>query len=317
MSAGTFFIVNSIDPSRTISLRHRFVADMNRRFFRLLSDIREAVVQLDVFGLSTPQRLAFNASGLHPGQFNFPRNDRKVEEFVGWLAGKNEEYILSGGAAGIRAIGDISGDASKARSSWMKAYLDSAYQTGIRRARQELKKLGVEIDDGSLGGNPIRVAFNSPVHVDRVGLIYTRAYTSLKSITTEMESAISDVLALSLAEGRNPREIARTLDKTITGSGETLSIVDSLGRRIPSRRRAEMLARTEVIRAHHAANMGEYRSANALGIKVLAEHLTAGDGRVCPICAPKNGVKYTLDEAEYIIPVHPQCRCVAIPYIQE
>jgi SPP1 gp7 family putative phage head morphogenesis protein len=108
------------------------------------------------------------------------------------------------------------------------------------------------------------------------------------------------------------------LDRVITGDGGgDFGIVDSLGRRIPSRRRAEILARTETIRAHHAANMGEYRAAGALGITVLAEHLTAGDDRVCPQCAPLQGKRYELDEAEYMIPVHPQCRCVAIPYIPE
>lgn len=321
LQQGTFFLVHSIDPTRTITLRHRFVQDIDRRFGQLTKDITEALVDVDALGLTFPSprpALPFtNASGLSTRQFDFPRNDQKVTAFVEWLKKKNEEYLLSAGRSGLRTIGQISANPSAARASWMSTYLDSGYQQGIRRARQELKKQGVQIDDGQLGGDPITVAFNGPVHADRIGLIYTRAYSSLQGITSAMESTVSDVLAMGLADGRGPREIARQLNKAITGMGESMDLVDSLGRFVPAKRRAEILARTEVIRAHHSANIGEYKSAGALGITIMAEHLTAGDSRVCPICAPLNGKKYNLSEAENMIPVHPQCRCVAIPYIVE
>jgi len=316
----SLFLTNSIDPTRTITLRNKFVAEMRNRFASLMIDIRQAIVELDVFGLVEETRVTVNASGLSSKQYDFPRNDQKVEAFVKWLKAKNEEYFFTDGKQGLRMAFDlISSDPNSARSTWMKLYIDSAYQQGIRRARQELRKKGIEIDEGQLGGEPIVSAFNGPVHADRVGLIYTRAYSSLQGITAEMESVVSDVLAMGLADGRGPREIARLLDKAITGDGtpSDLSIIDSLGRKIPSRRRAEILARTEIIRAHHSANIGEYKAAGILGINVQVEWLTAGDSRVCPKCAPLNGKLFSIDDAEYIIPAHPQCRCVALPYIPE
>lgn len=314
---GVFFLVNSIDPTKTITLRQRFVKEMRQRFTLLMRDINTAIIDLDVLAiLPSSNILFFNAVNLTTRQFNFPLSDQRIEAFVNWLREKNKEYILSGKRTGIQIITDrLSSNPSEARASWMNSYIDSAYQQGIRRARQELRKQGVEIDEGQLGQDPIKVAFNGPLHADRIGLIYTRAYSSLKAITTEMESAVSDVLAMGMAEGKGPREIARLLNKTITGMGESLDIIDSLGRKIDSQRRAEILARTEVIRAHHSANIGEYRAAGAMGIKVQVEYLTAGDSRVCPRCSPLNGKIYTIDEAEHLIPVHPQCRCVAIPYI--
>lgn len=312
-------MVNSIDPTRTITLRYRFVAEVRSRFSSLMADIKEAVIELDVLAMSPEQpRLTFNAAGLSSKQFDFPRSDQKIEAFVEWLRGKNQEYLLSSrrNRTGINIFTDqLSTKPTEARESWMSTFIDSGYQQGIRRARQELKRKGIEIDDGAFGGDGIQVAFNGPVHADRVGLIYTRAYSSLKGITAEMESVVSDVLAMGIADGKGPREIAKSLDKAITGDGANLEIVDSLGRKIPARRRAEILARTEVIRAHHSANIGEYKAAGLMGIQIQAEHLTAGDARVCPKCAPLNGKIYKLDEAENIIPVHPQCRCVAIPYI--
>lgn len=320
----TFFLVQSIDPTRTLTLRNRFVRAMESKFDLLLSDIREALVDLDVLGLEKRkpfQSFSFlvNASGLSPRQFDFASSDDKIASFVNWLKGKNQDYLLSGGREGIRTIGQVSSDARAARNSWMNTYLDSAYQQGIKRARQELKKKGVNIDDGMTSSGAINVAFNSTVHADRVGLIYTRAYTSLQGITAAMESTVSDVLAMGMADGRGPKEMARLMTKTLTGRGigDEFAIMDSLGRFIPAERRAEVLARTEVIRAHHSANIGEYKAAGIMGINVQVEYLTAGDDRVCKICAPLNKKIFKIEEAEHLIPVHPQCRCVALPYIPE
>lgn len=321
----TYFRVNSVDPTRTITLRQRFVQEFRRRFRLLMVDIKEAILDLDVLGISEMEPVS-NAVGLPSKAFDFPTNTEKIDEFTKWLNSKVDEYLLGGGVSGLRVTGGIVGGPSleTARASWMNTYIDSAYQQGIRRARQELKKAGITayagetIESVQTDSDSIRVAFNGPIHADRVGLIYTRAYTSLKSITAEMDSAISDILAMGLADGRNPREMARMIDRAITGGGEDFGIVDSLGRRIPSRRRAEILARTETIRAHHAANMGEYRAAGALGVEILVEHVAVGDApRMCSRCEDLNGKRYELGEAEYMIPVHPQCRCVAVPYIKD
>ena len=87
-----------------------------------------------------------------------------------------------------------------------------------------------------------------------------------------------------------------------------LGITDSLGRFIPAQRRAETLARTEIIRAHHMANMQEYKNWGATGFEVIAEWSTAGDERVCDECAGYHENRYTMQAIEHAIPVHPQCR---------
>ncbi len=320
----SYQLASNIDPTRTLTIRTKFVGAMRNRFAQLMAVIRHAVIELDVLALNKEKLIAnaLPATGLTSQQFNFPSSDQKIEAFVAWMGEQNQKYILSGGTTGIRTMGDLIPEATAARNSWITTYIDSAYQKGISRARSEMQKLGIPVDDGTYPGStsdPIQVAFNNPMNADRVGMIYTRAYSSLKGITDAMDSTVSDVLALGIADGRGPREIARLLNKAITGdgTGEDLGILDSLGRFIPAKRRAETLARTEVIRAHHQANMAEYRAAGLLGIKVQAEFLTAGDARVCPECASLNGKIMTLDQAENLIPVHPQCRCVALPYIPE
>jgi SPP1 gp7 family putative phage head morphogenesis protein len=103
------------------------------------------------------------------------------------------------------------------------------------------------------------------------------------------------------------------LNKVVSGSGADLGITDTLGRFIPAKRRAEMLARTEIIRAHHQAKVAEMKSWEVEGVYVVAELATAKDGRVCPDCAGLEGKQYSLEEAERLIPVHPNCRCTIVP----
>jgi SPP1 gp7 family putative phage head morphogenesis protein len=161
----------------------------------------------------------------------------------------------------------------------------------------------------------IQAVMTTPLHMDRVGVVYSRAYSELKGITSAMDKQISQVLAKGIIDGENPKALARALVKTISGIGGDLSMTDSLGRFIPARRRAAMLARTEIIRAHHQGQVQEMRNWAVAGVTVKAEWVTAGYN-VCPKCAENNGKQYTLDEIEPLIPFHPNCRCAIIPIDQ-
>ena len=113
-----------------------------------------------------------------------------------------------------------------------------------------------------------------------------------------MDKQISTILAQGMAEGQNPNILARRINDRV----DKIGIV-----------RAKILARTEVIRAHHTATIQEYMNWDVVGVKVLAEWSTAGDNRVCSLCKPLQGKIYTLDEILPMIPRHPQCRCIALP----
>jgi SPP1 gp7 family putative phage head morphogenesis protein len=110
--------------------------------------------------------------------------------------------------------------------------------------------------------------------------------------------------------------LAREILAVISGqnAGE-LGLIDKLGRFIPARRRAEMIARTEIIRAHHYANINEYMTWGAYGVSVTAEFRTAGDSRVCFRCSELEGQEFSLEDALGLIPVHPMCRCICLPIV--
>jgi SPP1 gp7 family putative phage head morphogenesis protein len=133
-----------------------------------------------------------------------------------------------------------------------------------------------------------------------------------------MDTLISRILAQGMIDGDGPALIARKLVAAINGTGiGDLAMTDAIGRFIPALRRAELLARTEIIRAHHLATIQEYRNWGLEGIVVKGEWQTAGDDRVCDKCASLQGKIFTLDEIEGMIPLHPLCRCIALPWIED
>jgi HK97 family phage portal protein len=85
--------------------------------------------------------------------------------------------------------------------------------------------------------------------------------------------------------------------------------------------RAEMIARTEVLRASNFATTESYKQS---GVVKGKEWLTAMDERTCPVCQPLDGQTVTLGrnfktelgDVEYP-PIHPQCRCTVIPVVFE
>lgn len=297
------YAVTQFDPTKTLTLRNAFARDLRTRFTKLRGVIRRAIVDEDVFGL---QDITIQVEMQTPGRraFDFPRTGQKVTAFMEWLRIQEELGILEI-MPGVQ-LGQA------VENAWTNKYIESSYQRGIQRARREMIAAGHDIPSIEATGG-IGFAVNQPVHADRLGLMFTRTFNDLKGITDAMDSQISRVLAQALAEGQGPRVMANRLTKTISGPVGDLGLTDTLGRFIPAQRRAEILARTETIRSHHLAMIQEYKNWGVEGVIVKAEFTTAGDGRVCPDCAALEGRIFSLERIEFLIPLHPQCRCIAIP----
>lgn len=275
------------DPTKTAMIRRRFEAEARRRFRELEKRIRREIVDKDGFGLIDPDP---NVRPLvaNRGSFEFTRSSEKVDAFMQWLEQAERDEILT-----VAEGTPVTRSGSRA---WTNKYVESAYQRGIAQAGQRLRKGGVDVEESWIRG-----AFNRPIHADRIGLIYTRAYRELRGIGEAMDAAISRSLATSLTEGVGAREIARRLTSDVRRVGLT---------------RARVLARTETIAAHAEATINSYDEAGVEGVEVESEFTTSRDDRVCPQCEALEGRTYTLDEARGVIPVHPNCRCAWIPVVR-
>ena len=261
------------DPSRTAMLRRAFEAEIYRRFRELKGKVNGALVSGDPFGLRV--------------NFTFTTNPQKVAGFMQWL-----EDQVSLGILGVRPGTSVR---TVGASAWTSTYIESAYQKGLARSASQMRAGGVKIGD-----RWIESALRRPIHADRVGLLYTRAFTELSGITQEMDRQLSRVLAQGAADGLAPAQIARNLNDRIDKIGLT---------------RARTLARTEIIAAHAEATLNGFTEAGIEGVEVEAEWITAGDDVVCPECQALEGKVFDLDEARGMLPVHPNCRCAWLPKV--
>ena len=305
---GLILYSNKGDPTRTLTLRNAFVRDMKRRFKELIRAVWQSINTEDVFGLKMQANVLPTA-----GQqaFAFQTSAQKVESFMRWFRLEVEKGVLETKTFEQVGVG--------VESAWTNIYVTDTYKKGVIRSRYEMKKAGFGTP-GIVETGGIEMSMMAPMHLDRMGLLYSRVYNELRGITAAMDTQISRILSQGIADGDNPITLARKLVAAIDGTGMgKLGLTDTLGRFIPAMRRAEILARTEVIRAHHQGMIQEYRNWGVEGVTVQAEWITAGDNRVCAQCdamvgnGDLPGGYYSLDAISPLIPVHPQCRCMALP----
>jgi SPP1 gp7 family putative phage head morphogenesis protein len=259
------------------------VRESNRRFDELTKKLLKKV-----------KDLFFVESGVsvYAEPYQFSLDPTKLNEFTYWLEQQIETGLLT---------------------NWPNKYISDAYKRGLLRSLAEMRKAGYKVPSvAEIGG--IELTLLPSPHLNTIELMYLRVLEDLKGITSSMKQIIVRVLSDGFIAGESYATIADKLVAAINGTGAgELGMYDKLGRFIPARRRAEILARTEIVRAHHLAMVQEYRRWGVQGVTVLAEFQTAGDERVCIVCASMEGNVYTLDEAEGLIPVHPQCRCIILP----
>jgi len=282
-----------LDPTGTLTLRGKFEQNLVGRFNRLKTLITQSVAQNDAFGLkalrigdSVPQSIVMDAQAIPQRAFSFDRPADKVGRFMAWLNEAQNNGILEvqTGASQVAA----------AQASWMNTYIDTAYAKGIRDAVGKLRAGGATVAESW-----ISQAFFRPIHADRLGLIYTRAYSDLDGITKTMDQQISRILAQGIGEGRGPAELARQINERVDKIGIT---------------RARVLARTEIVSAHAEATLNSYEEAGLEGVEIEAEW-TLGQNP-CELCvdAANNG-PYTIEQARGMLPLHPNCMCAWNPKV--
>lgn len=271
-----------VDPTQTITLRKRYERAIVRRIINLRKKIAPAVTDL----------LGSVAVANARQRYTFPTDAGKVPAFRRWLDRMVDENILE--------VVSRDGATITGRRNWQDVFVRSAYQKGLSDAYGRLAETGYvnPLDISGRAMAPSASMFNVPIHARTLESLFTRNFEDLRGITDAMSSRISRALTQGLAEGRSPLRIASILRKEVDGVGI---------------RRARVLARTEIIRAHAEATLNSYQQAGVEGVDVMAEWLTAGDGKVCSVCASLSGRVYTIAEAKGMLPRHPNCRCAWIP----
>ncbi len=279
-----------MDPTRTATLRRAFSARIKRQFARLRFEIRKLVVADDSFGLMP---LSINKSVNLPVTANdrhwrYLPNADKIKEFQAWLRLQFGSTLIG-----------------QSEERLWEMYIEQGFRKGAGRAfddttrSQRAAAVGKESMDfmGGTRDQFLRMSFGQPVAVEKVKLLAGRSFDDLENVTADMAVRMSRTLTDGLVQGKGPREVARDLDKDL-----------DIGRN-----RAELIARTELIRAHAEGQLTALENLGVEEVGVTVEWSTTGDEKVCPACEDLEGVILKIDEARGMLPRHPGCRCSWIP----
>lgn len=233
------------------------------------------------------QFVVFNSLATNQ-RWRFETDPEKLKQFQAWLRRQLKLTVLS----------------TTDEELWER-YVQEGYKKGAGRAFDDVRvaeraRYGAADKLDFYQGSReqfLRSAFGRPESAAKVKLIAERAYDELEGMTNDMSLKLGRALADGLTRGENPIEIARGLSK-------------QLGL---SRNRAEVIARTEIIRAHAEGQLNAMSDLGVEEIGVMVEWSTAGDDRVCDLCSPMEGVVLRIEEAKGMIPRHPNCRCAFVP----
>lgn len=230
-------------------------------------------------GLLDPLR-----SVLRP-RFTFREDADKLDAFQSWFREQVRQNIL------------IVEDPLR-ETPWLATYVRSAYREAIVRAHALVRR-GQKVPHSDLTGEEFLIqAFAAPERVSKIRMMASRVFTDLKGVTQDMDTKMTRILTDAIAHGTGLPKVARSL------SGEV-----GIGRR-----RAQVIARTEIIRVHAEGQLDAFEELGIKSVDLEVELLTAWNA--CPIC--KNLASkgpFTLRKARGLIPVHPRCRCCWRPLI--
>ena len=260
----------SDDPTRTLTLRNKAVAEITRRFKQLNRLIIESVKDNKIF--------LDNAQALKKEEFIFLRDGDKLKKFDAWLQGAISEIILSGS---VRK--------DDPNINWLLAYIDTAYRKGIKKSTSVmLQRLGKNVIPDLIN------LVNLPPHARAMELIFTRDFDQLKGITEAMSQQISYIISEGILQGENPNDMA----KRITDRVEKIGIT-----------RAKLLARTEVINAFNLARINNVDAySDFLGEEVVFRWISGVDARVRDTHRERNNKFYSKEKVTPLIG-EPNCRC--------
>jgi len=175
---------------------------------------------------------------------------------------------------------------------------ENAWNNGLDIIDSSLTQLGI----GAIGG------------VSRAQLLVATSLSAdlITGISADTLTSINTALSTGIINGESVPQIMKNINNTLTKMPVS---VDGAGRRYSTLYRSEMIARTEVSRAHTLASLQRLEQAKESVPNLKVEWVSEPDR--CEKCAPFDGHIYDIDKLPETPPVHPNCRCLLVPFIPE
>lgn len=181
---------------------------------------------------------------------------------------------------------------------WVKGRSDVSPESPLASLAQYPITTGGGAALAAVGATGTFTAIHLPV------LSYMQDYQLglIKRVTQEVRDQVKEELKRGYIMGESIPDIVKRLRNTRLGKGVWPS----------AEKRAEVVARTEIIRASNQGALYVYRQ---YGIKRVM-WLAASDERTCPICGALHRKIFPIDQVPFGgAPAHPRCRCYIVPHL--
>lgn len=179
--------------------------------------------------------------------------------------------------------------------SRMRTDIQAAYEDGMRTAREAVS--------AAAGGSPtpdrlaeVQRAFGTRVDLPLIQATTESTLTTLDRVGQDGLRRLESELVRASVRGAGPRAASRGVKNAIQ----------------VTRAEAERITRTVLMRSNNDARSQTFREA---GIEYVRFDAT-NDSRTCEYCAGRHGFVYERVDAPET-PLHPNCRCVLLPYQRE
>lgn len=262
----------SKDPTNTLTIRNKAIAEINRRFKKIIALVRKSILKTGYI----------NNADEFQEKFYYRNDEAYVDDFYLWLQQIIDEIVFDN-----KSVSD-------AELIFISDYLKQAYVKGIGVTQAYIKTQQPESTQQGFFPQSNEQRLLLPQHVNRTEQLYTRVYTDLKGVTDTMSTQMRRVLSDGIFQGQGIEKIADSLVDRVEKIGIT---------------RAKLIARTEIIRANQVAVIEEGRFyQDNFAVDVYYRWRTSTDERVRDTHRTREGKVYTDKQVTRLIG-EPNCRC--------
>lgn len=206
------------------------------------------------------------------------------------------------------------------RGDWAEVHVSKAYRKGARRAfvdamppttasvdhragQAEQFLRSFLLNTASLPGGMVKNAMGRLERTmlsarTRSVILARKAHGNFKGLGDEARKKVARLVTEGFLAGDHPFTVAKRMSKAVRGLAKA---------------RARTIARTEIIGAHAQGQLDSFRAQGFETVGLMAEWSTAKDAKVCERCRKMEGRQYSLDVAQGMLPLHPNCRCAWVP----
>lgn len=204
---------------------------------------------------------------------------KKIEEASRWL----EEKVLG------RFFRK-----EKMDEAWFQKYVYKAYDRGVANAEVSLTKVGkmksmVRRMTASLFPSSRRASETKAVLIEK-------AKEDLSAHAASVLKELKSIVSEQVVRDASPAELSSLLKSKL---------------QVTFAKQATLFVESSVIRAHSEGQLDLFEEWGVDGVFIEAEYIftTMQDDHVCPNCRKLEGKQFKIEEARWLIPMHPRCRC--------